>query len=92
MVFPTNGAVTTVKGIEIIVIGGLGSIPGALVGGVLLGLIESLGAASFPHPIRTSTAFCSSSLFSSSSPMACLANAGGRLDGNLPTRGAPARS
>ena len=37
MVFPTNGAVTTVKGFEIIVIGGLGSIPGALVGGLLLG-------------------------------------------------------
>ena len=37
MVFPTNGAVTTVKGFEIIVIGGLGSIPGALIGGVLLG-------------------------------------------------------
>ena len=37
MVFPTNGAVTTVKGFEIIVIGGLGSIPGALIGGLLLG-------------------------------------------------------
>ena len=34
---PTNGAVTTVKGFEIIVIGGLGSIPGALIGGLLLG-------------------------------------------------------
>ena len=45
MVFPTNGAVTTVKGFEIIVIGGLGSIPGALIGGLLLGLVESLGAA-----------------------------------------------
>ena len=43
MVFPTNGAVTTVKGFEIIVIGGLGSIPGALIGGLLLGLVESLG-------------------------------------------------
>ena len=30
MVFPTSGVVTTVKGFEIIVIGGLGSIPGAL--------------------------------------------------------------
>ena len=44
-VFPTNGVVTTVKGFEIIVIGGLGSIPGALVAGVLLGVVESLGAA-----------------------------------------------
>jgi branched-chain amino acid transport system permease protein len=52
MVFPTNGAVTTVKGFEIIVIGGLGSIPGALVGGLLLGLAESLGAAFISSPYQ----------------------------------------
>jgi branched-chain amino acid transport system permease protein len=52
MVFPTNGAVTTVKGFEIIVIGGLGSIPGALVGGLLLGLVESLGAAFVSSPFQ----------------------------------------
>ena len=45
LVYPTNGLITTVKGFEIVVIGGLGSIPGALVAGVLLGLIESFGAA-----------------------------------------------
>src|SRR6185312_4348764 len=45
LVYPTNGIVTTVKGFEIVVIGGLGSIPGALIAGVLLGLIESFGAA-----------------------------------------------
>ena len=45
LVYPTNGVVTTVKGFEIIVIGGLGSIPGALIGGLLLGVVESLGAA-----------------------------------------------
>ncbi|MBV8150903.1 MAG: branched-chain amino acid ABC transporter permease [Candidatus Eremiobacteraeota bacterium] len=43
LVYPTDGAMTTVKGFEIIIIGGLGSIPGALVGGVLLGVVESLG-------------------------------------------------
>src|SRR5947208_3628252 len=48
LVYPTNGAVTTVKGFEIIVIGGLGSIPGALIGGVLLGVVESLGPAFIP--------------------------------------------
>jgi branched-chain amino acid transport system permease protein len=52
MVFPTNGAVTTVKGFEVIVIGGLGSIPGALVGGLLLGLAESLGAAFISSPYQ----------------------------------------
>jgi branched-chain amino acid transport system permease protein len=44
LVYPTNGAVTTIKGFEIIVIGGLGSIPGALIGGLMLGVVESLGA------------------------------------------------
>ncbi len=51
-VFPTDGIVTTVKGFEIIVIGGLGSIPGALVGGILLGLVESLGAAFISSPYQ----------------------------------------
>src|SRR5439155_543315 len=52
MVFPTNGVVTTVKGFEIIVIGGLGSIPGALIAGVLLGVVESLGAAFIAAPYQ----------------------------------------
>ena len=43
LVYPTNGAMTTTKGFEIIIIGGLGSIPGALLGGLLLGVVESLG-------------------------------------------------
>ena len=44
LVYPTNGAITTMKGFEIIIIGGLGSIPGAVIGGLLLGLVESLGS------------------------------------------------
>lgn len=44
-VYPTDGTVTTTKGFEIIVIGGLGSIPGALIAGLLLGIVESLGSA-----------------------------------------------
>ena len=52
LVYPTNGAVTTVKGFEIIVIGGLGSIPGALIGGLLLGVVESLGAAFISSPYQ----------------------------------------
>jgi branched-chain amino acid transport system permease protein len=52
LVFPSDGVVTTVKGFEIIVIGGLGSIPGALVAGVLLGVVESLGAAFVSSPYQ----------------------------------------
>jgi len=44
LVFPQSGALSTVKGFEIIVIGGLGSLPGSIVGGLLLGLVESLGS------------------------------------------------
>jgi branched-chain amino acid transport system permease protein len=42
LVYPQSGALSTVKGFEIIVIGGLGSIPGSIIGGLLLGLVESL--------------------------------------------------
>jgi len=44
LVYPEAGAISTFKGFEIIVIGGLGSIVGAIVGGVLLGVIEALGS------------------------------------------------
>ncbi len=44
LVYPASGALSTVKGFEIIVIGGLGSLPGSIAGGLLLGLVESLGS------------------------------------------------
>jgi branched-chain amino acid transport system permease protein len=44
LVYPENGSISTFKGFEIIVIGGLGSIAGSLVGGLLLGVIEALGS------------------------------------------------
>ncbi len=44
LVYPENGSISTFKGFEIIVIGGLGSIGGSIVGGVLLGVIEALGS------------------------------------------------
>ncbi len=44
LVYPENGAISTFKGFEIIVIGGLGSIMGSVVAGVLLGVIEALGS------------------------------------------------
>jgi branched-chain amino acid transport system permease protein len=57
LVFPTDGIVTTVKGFEIIVIGGLGSIPGALIAGVLLGVVESLGTAFIASPYQNAYGF-----------------------------------
>lgn len=42
-VYPSVGVPFDVKSFVIVVLGGLGSIPGALVGGIIIGLIESLG-------------------------------------------------
>lgn len=42
-VFPTVGVLFDIKGFIIVVLGGLGSIGGALVGGIIVGLIESVG-------------------------------------------------
>ncbi len=42
-VFPTVGVLFDIKGFIIVVLGGLGSITGALVGGIIIGLIESVG-------------------------------------------------
>lgn len=42
--YPTVGEILIVKCFVIVVLGGLGSVPGAIVGGVLLGVVESLGA------------------------------------------------
>jgi branched-chain amino acid transport system permease protein len=42
--YPTVGEILVVKCFVVVVLGGLGSVPGAIAGGVLLGLVESLGA------------------------------------------------
>jgi branched-chain amino acid transport system permease protein len=44
LIYPTVGSAPLIKGYEILAIGGLGSIPGSLVGGILLGLVETLGS------------------------------------------------
>ncbi len=41
--FPTVGVLFDIKGFIIVVLGGLGSIGGAIVGGIIIGLIESVG-------------------------------------------------
>jgi len=41
-VFPDMGAATSLKAWAIVVMGGLGNFPGAVVGGLLLGIVESL--------------------------------------------------
>jgi branched-chain amino acid transport system permease protein len=43
-VFPSVGVLFDIKGFIIVVLGGLGSISGAILGGMIIGVIESVGA------------------------------------------------
>jgi branched-chain amino acid transport system permease protein len=43
-VYPTVGVPFDIKAFIIVVLGGLGSIPGAIIGGIIIGIIENVGA------------------------------------------------
>ena len=43
-IHPTVGQVFMTKSFIVVVLGGLGSVPGALLGGIIIGLVESIGA------------------------------------------------
>ena len=43
LVYPSMGVMITLKGFVIVVLGGMGSVPGALIGGYLLAIAETLG-------------------------------------------------
>ncbi len=43
-VYPSVGLIFDIRGFIIVVLGGLGSIPGAILGGIIIGVIESVGA------------------------------------------------
>jgi branched-chain amino acid transport system permease protein len=47
---PWVGMQASTRSYVTIVLGGLGSIPGALLGGLVIGLVEALGAGCFPDP------------------------------------------
>lgn len=49
---PDVGAVPAIRSYIIIVLGGMGSIPGSILGGIVIGLVESFGAGYFPDPSR----------------------------------------
>jgi branched-chain amino acid transport system permease protein len=43
-IYPSMGNGTVMKGFAVLILGGLGSIPGTVVGGLIIGLAEALGA------------------------------------------------
>ncbi|MBU0705531.1 MAG: branched-chain amino acid ABC transporter permease [Chloroflexi bacterium] len=47
---PWVGVTASSRSYVIIVLGGLGSIPGALLGGLIIGLVEALGTGCYPDP------------------------------------------
>jgi len=51
-VSPDVGAVPSIRSYIIIVLGGMGSMPGSVLGGLLIGLVESFGAGYFPDLSR----------------------------------------
>lgn len=50
-VYPTVGSVFSNKSFVIVVLGGKGSVPGALLGGLIVGLIEKFGALFFSESV-----------------------------------------
>jgi branched-chain amino acid transport system permease protein len=49
---PWAGAEMAGRSYVIVVLGGLGSVPGALAGGLIVGVVEALGAGCFPDPSK----------------------------------------
>ena len=49
---PWVGAEMVGRSYVIVVLGGLGSVPGALVGGIIVGIVEAVGAGCHPDPSR----------------------------------------
>jgi branched-chain amino acid transport system permease protein len=52
---PDVAAQTAIRSYVIVVLGGLGSVPGALVGALFLGVTEALTAACYPDPTKGAT-------------------------------------
>ncbi|MBP1971264.1 branched-chain amino acid transport system permease protein [Virgibacillus natechei] len=57
LVFPDMGELVIMKAFVIIIIGGMGSIPGAIVAGYMLGIVESFGATYISGDYRDVIAF-----------------------------------
>ena len=57
LVYPDVGQIPVIKAFVIIVLGGMGSIPGAVIAAIILGLVESLGSVYLSVAYRDVFAF-----------------------------------
>lgn len=57
LIFPQMGDAPLVKGLAGILLGGMGSVPGAVIGGLLIGVTEAVATVFLPTDYRDSVAF-----------------------------------
>jgi branched-chain amino acid transport system permease protein len=57
LVYPSMGDLASLKAFSVVILGGLGNVPGATLGGLLLGIVEELGAGYVSSGYRDAVGF-----------------------------------